>query len=104
MKALRYGSGISAAFAIGQVAARARSRILVERSVASTSSDQPLGKAVSSDMAIEYGSSPDEHAALQTRTRRSRFPAVACSCQVGKIVPARYSQWRGSRKKWVSLV
>ena len=104
MKGFRCAAGISFAFSIGHIPAAARSSTLVERSLASTSRSQPEGNAVRSDIASVYGSSPVEHAALQTRTPALALPASASRRQAGKTRSARNSKWRGSRKKWVSFV
>ncbi len=95
---------MGAPFSSGQTARWARSRTFVERSVASTSSSHPDGKAARRVIAMENGSSPVEQAALHTRRRRARFPASASARQAGKTCSARNSKWRGSRKKCVSFV
>jgi hypothetical protein len=105
MYALRYASGISFALSSGQTAASARARTLVERSVATTSSSQPVWpNAARRHIASVYGSSPVEQAALQMRTRRGRRPASPSAFHAGNTRSSRNSKWRGSRKKCVSLV
>ena len=55
-------------------------------------------------MASVYGSSPVEHAALQTRMRFVRAPAAASAFHFGKSRSVRNSKCFGSRKKCVSFV
>ena len=55
-------------------------------------------------MAIEYGSSPVEQPALQTRTRLARAPASAAACHAGSTCCSRNANCFGSRKKCVSFV
>src|SRR5262245_23890809 len=76
---------------------------LVERSEATISIDQS-GSVAASDMAIEYGSSPVEHPALQTRIDLRRSPQSAAARQAGRMCSSRNANCLGSRKKLVSLV
>ena len=70
----------------------------------SISQPEPGGKWARKDIATEYGSSPVEHAALQTRTRRDICPCSARASHSGKTRLSRNSNCRGSRKKCVSFV